>query len=152
MTGQSEPRFDPPIRLIWQRIYALADRLLRLAGLRRARLRRFSLEQPLSEAVLALAEQQQRPPEEVAAELLVSGLVQHDRQSEAWQRWEALSTREQQVAVLVCQGYTSRQVAARLQIAEETARTHVRNILRRFNLHSRNELRMLFEGWDFKEL
>lgn len=152
MPEQNDPQFEPPIRQVWRWLGALLDRLLQLLGLRRRRLRRFALEQPLSEAVLALAEQQQRPPEQIAAELLASGLVQHDRQSQAWQRWQALSTREQQVAALVCQGYTSRQIAARLKIAEETARTHVRNILRRFNLHSRSELRKLFEGWDFEEL
>ena len=152
MPGTNPPLLEPPIRLIWRRFGALLDRLLRLAGLRRTRLRRFALEQPLSEALLALAQQQQRPPEEIAAELLSSGLAQHDRQSEAWQRWEALSSREQQVAALVCQGYTSRQIAARLMIAEETARTHVRNILRRYNLHSRSELRKLFEDWDFNDL
>ena len=66
-----------------------------------------------------------------------------------WQRWRSLTPREQQVAALVCLNLTGRQVAAKLFISPETVKTHVRSILRKFDLGSRQELRQVLAGWDF---
>jgi DNA-binding NarL/FixJ family response regulator len=60
-----------------------------------------------------------------------------------------LSPREQEVAALVCLGDTNRQIAARLRLSLETIKTHVRNILRKLNLASKDELRRAFSEWDF---
>jgi DNA-binding CsgD family transcriptional regulator len=64
-------------------------------------------------------------------------------------RWGFLSAREQQVAALTCLNFTNRQIAARLRITPETAKTHVRNVLRKFDLHSKAELRRALADWDF---
>lgn len=96
-----------------------------------------------------LARFERRPVDEVAADLLISGLVQRDQALRAWQRWQSLSPREQQVAALVCHGYTNRQIAARLVISVETVKTHVRNALYKFNLHSKRELSLVLADWDF---
>ena len=64
-------------------------------------------------------------------------------------RWQMLSPREQQVAVLTCQNFTNRQIAARLMITPETAKSHVRNVLRKFGLKSKAELRRALADWDF---
>jgi DNA-binding CsgD family transcriptional regulator len=48
-----------------------------------------------------------------------------------------LTPREQEVAVLVSQGMTNRQIARRLRIAEWTAINHVRHIMRKLDCRSR---------------
>lgn len=66
----------------------------------------------------------------------------------AHRSWDALSPREKQVAALVCAGLTGRQIAARLVVSPETVKTHVRHILRKFNLSSRRDLGRLLADWD----
>ena len=128
--------------LFWQR---LVDNL----GLTPSTHASFSLDGELAAHVRALAELERRPVDDVAAELLISGLAQRDMAQENWRRWQSLSTREQQVAALVCRNYTNRQIAARLVISVETVKTHVRNALYKFNLHSKRELSLLLIDWDF---
>jgi DNA-binding CsgD family transcriptional regulator len=53
------------------------------------------------------------------------------------------------VAALTRLNFTNRQIAARLMITPETAKTHVRNVLRKFDLHSKAELRRALADWDF---
>ena len=53
------------------------------------------------------------------------------------------------MGALVCLGYTNRQIAARLVISVETVKSHIRNILYKFNLHSKRELGLLLGDWDF---
>jgi LuxR family maltose regulon positive regulatory protein len=52
---------------------------------------------------------------------------------------EALTEREMEVLTLLAQGRTSREVADELVIAFNTARTHVRNIYRKLDVHNRVE-------------
>jgi DNA-binding NarL/FixJ family response regulator len=102
----------------------------------------------LLQRVETLAEREKRAPDEVVLSLLSQALeAQHSSDSNR-QHWHALSPREKQVAALVCAGLTGRQTAARLVISGETVKTHVRHILRKFNLRSRRELRAALEGWD----
>jgi len=128
---------------------ALVRRLLDRLGLRPEDERLFALEQALIESVRALAEREQRPADEILSDLLANGLAQRDLTQEAWQRWEGLSPREQQVTGLICLGYTNRQVAAHLGISAETVKAHMRAILLKFSLHSKGELRLLLSNWDF---
>jgi len=130
------------VLLFWQR---LIDNLSLTPAARDS----FSLDGELAAHVRALAELERRPVDDIAAELLISGLAQRDTAQENWRRWQSLSTREQQVAALVCQNYTNRQIAARLVISVETVKTHVRNALNKFNLHSKRELSLLLIDWDF---
>jgi non-specific serine/threonine protein kinase len=53
---------------------------------------------------------------------------------------EALTPREHQVAVLVRQGRTNRQIGRQLGIAEKTAEVHVHNIIRKLGASSRAEV------------
>jgi DNA-binding NarL/FixJ family response regulator len=127
----------------------LLDRLLDKLGLRRLERRRFTLEGQLVTYLQELADHEQRPAAEVAGELLASGAAQRDQAQEIYQCWLSLSAREQEVAALVCLGYTNRQIGNRLVISPQTAKAHVRNILYKFDLHSKEELRMLLANWDF---
>jgi DNA-binding NarL/FixJ family response regulator len=51
-----------------------------------------------------------------------------------------LTPREEQVATLVAEGQTSREIAQRLRITERTAETHVEHILTKLGLRSRAQL------------
>jgi DNA-binding NarL/FixJ family response regulator len=53
---------------------------------------------------------------------------------------ERLTRREQEVAALVAQGWTNRQIAERLVIVEGTADRHVSNILSKLGFRSRAQL------------
>lgn len=128
----------------------LWQHLLRLIGHPKTRRHlTFAVDAALVRSLQILAEQEQRPPEEVAAELLAFALARHDVAEINLQRWRSLSPREQQVTALVCLGYTNRQIAARLVLSLETVRSHVRNVLTKFALHSKAELRQALADWDF---
>ncbi|MDL4771329.1 MULTISPECIES: LuxR C-terminal-related transcriptional regulator [Thermomonosporaceae] len=60
---------------------------------------------------------------------------------------QPLTPREQEVAMLVAQGMTNRQIARRLGIAEWTAVNHVRNVMRKLNCTSRVNV----AGWVIRE-
>ncbi len=125
------------------------DAFLKRLGLRRIERRRYTLDGPLVDYVEALAEHEQRKPTEVAADLMASGVAQRDLDLDTYQRWQTLSQREQEVAAFVCLDYTNRQIAARLSISPETVKLHIKRVLYKFDLHSKDELRMLMNEWDF---
>jgi DNA-binding CsgD family transcriptional regulator len=52
----------------------------------------------------------------------------------------ALTRREQAVANLIGRRFTSRQIASDLHISEHTVDRHVANILKKLNLHSREQI------------
>lgn len=52
---------------------------------------------------------------------------------------EPLTPREREVLLLMAQGYDSQSLAEHMQISANTARTHVQNILRKLDCHSRLE-------------
>jgi DNA-binding CsgD family transcriptional regulator len=111
----------------------------------------FELDQELVSAVVNLAEQEQRPAPEVAAELVKTGLAQWHTRGALYQRWRALTPREQEVTALACLGYTNRQMAGRMGISPETVKTHLCNALVKFDMHGKAEIRKALETWDFSE-
>jgi len=60
-----------------------------------------------------------------------------------------LTLRECDVTALTCLGHTNPQMALTLGISVETVKTHVTNALRKFNLHSKADLRVALANWDF---
>src|SRR5512140_1970452 len=113
--------------------------------------RSFDLDTVLQTRLVDLARQQDRSAEEVEADLLEAGLDLFERQGELQRRWQSLSAREQQVAALTCLGYTNPQIGARLVISVETVKTHMRNILVKYNLHGKAQLKKVLERWDFND-
>jgi DNA-binding CsgD family transcriptional regulator len=109
------------------------------------------MDQEMTRSLQELAAREQRQAGEVAVDLLSSALAERNAGGEMLERWLRLSAREQQVASLVCLQYTNRQIAARLVITPETAKTHVRNVLRKFGLRSKAQLRRELAGWDFSD-
>jgi non-specific serine/threonine protein kinase len=55
-------------------------------------------------------------------------------------RRTTLTPREHQVAELVAEGLTNRQIAARLVVSQRTAETHVENILAKLGFTTRTHL------------
>ena len=102
----------------------------------------------LLRSVQTLSAREGYPPDEMVLVLLEQAVSDRRRLDHAHRSWESLSTRERQVTALVCEGLTGRQIAARLVLSPETIKTHVRNILRKFNISSRRELRRLLADWD----
>jgi predicted ATPase/DNA-binding SARP family transcriptional activator/DNA-binding CsgD family transcriptional regulator len=52
----------------------------------------------------------------------------------------ALTPREKEVALLVAQELSNRQIASALTLSEHTVATHIRNVLKKLGLHSRNQV------------
>lgn len=123
--------------------------LLHNLGLRRSEDSVLRFDQTLISALQVIAEREQRPAEEVAADLLTDALRQRQTAEEQLQRWRNLSPREQQVAALISLNYANAEIAARLNISLPTVKAHVRNILRKFNLPRRADLRHALADWDF---
>lgn len=127
----------------------LENLLRRLGFLPRSGPLRFELDQPYDELLQILAEAEQRPAEDVAADLLMGALAERHQAELSLARWRLLSPREQQVAALICLNYTSKEIATRLGLSPETVKTHSRNLLAKFDLRNRSELRKALAGWDF---
>ena len=111
----------------------------------------YQLDDQLHTIITELAQQEQRPEAEIHAGLLATALAQRNTSQELWSRWQSLSPREQHVAALTCLGYTNGEIAVRLGVSIPTVKTHIRNILSKFQLHAKNELRMALQDWDFRE-
>jgi two-component system response regulator NreC len=127
---------------IWQRV-------LRALGYTQATRLEFHADENLLQSLQTMAEREQRHTGEIASELLSSALARRQVDDSLLAHWGFLSAREQQVAALICLNFTNRQIAARLRITPETAKSHVRNVLRKFDLHSKAELRRALADWDF---
>jgi DNA-binding CsgD family transcriptional regulator len=61
-------------------------------------------------------------------------------QSSADELPHTLTRREREVAELIGRRFTSRQIASELHLSERTVDKHVANILRKLNLHSREQV------------
>lgn len=103
------------------------------------------------ELISELAQQEQRSEEEIHAGLLAAALIQRQSNNHLSNRWNSLSPREQEVTAFICLGYTNNQIAARLGVSYTTIRTHVRNILIKYQLHGKGELRIALQDWDFRQ-
>jgi DNA-binding CsgD family transcriptional regulator len=111
----------------------------------------YQLDEPLHKIIVTLAQQENRSKEEVHADLLSAGLAQRHVSKNWLDRWGLLSNREQEVTALTCLNYTNSQIAYKLGISQPTVKTHVRNILIKFQLHSKAELRTTLKEWNFRE-
>ena len=96
-----------------------------------------------------IAEREQRTPEEVANSILQDALRGDFSDEVMDAAWRLLTPREQQITMLICLNYTSRQIATRLNISPETVKTHVTNIIHKLEVPDRHHLRLLFNAWDF---
>ncbi len=66
-----------------------------------------------------------------------------ERRSKYYSPRSPLTSREQEIAELVAQGMSNKQIAARLVIAQRTAEGHVEHILTKLGFTSRSQI----AGW-----
>jgi DNA-binding CsgD family transcriptional regulator len=111
----------------------------------------FHLDEDLLATLKDLALRDGRSQDEVAADLLASGLARRIEAESYEQAWETLSRREKHVAALLCLGYTTREIAAILRLSPQTVKSHTHHILNKFRITSREELRRALAHWDFSD-
>ena len=111
--------------------------------------RGFAFDSELQVSLESIACGEGRSEDEVAADVITTGLTHYHTNSEAWKCWQKLSPREQDVAALACLGYANKQIALRLRLSCETVKTHMHNLMRKFGLRRRTDLADLLAGWDF---
>lgn len=88
--------------------------------------------------------------EELASRLLTQIISErYQATDENIRHWESLSRRQQEVAALACLGYSNAEIAEKLHISPETVKTHMSEILRKFNVRGRHQLRHILRRWDF---
>ena len=127
-------------------------RLLNMFGLwRDSDYRTYKLDEEIHDVIVELAQQEQRPKEEIHASLVAAALSQRNTSNENSLRWESLTPREQEVTALTCLGYTNAQIAYKLGLSPTTIKTHLRNILKKFQLHGKGELRLALKEWNFRD-
>lgn len=130
----------------------LWDRLLELLRLKGTSGPRFyELDESLRTALINRADRESRPAGDIQEEVVAAGLAKLQTSDELKARWETLSQRERDVTALTCLKYTNRQMAARLGVSPDTVKGYIRQALVKFNVHSKDELRIMLEPWDFSE-
>jgi len=111
--------------------------------------RTYEIDESLQVTLSTLAQHEGRPEHELIPDILAAGLSQYRSVDKFWPKWESLSPRERDIAALTCLGYTNRQISVRLSLSPETIKTHVHNVLLKFGVNSKAELRHILAGWDF---
>ena len=90
--------------------------------------------------------------EDLAMEMLGKEIVkQYQSANDNILNWESLSERQQEVAALACLGFTNAEIAEKLDISLETVKTHMKQILRKFKVRGRHQLRHILRKWDFSD-
>jgi len=118
--------------------------------LRRSKKLQLELDDQSMELLHELVQGQPLDIEELATRLLAQAIREyHQTIDENVRLWETLSERQQQVAALVCLNYTNDEIAKKLHISPDTVKTHVSNILRKFNVRGRHQLAHILRKWDF---
>jgi DNA-binding NarL/FixJ family response regulator len=125
-------------------------RLLSLIGLRPISApRKYQVSESMQVTLTTLAQHEGCPENELIQDLVAAGLTQYYESEDLWGKWRSLTPREQDVAALACLGFTNREIAVRLSIAPDTVKSRLQNVLRKFNIHKRTDLRVILADWDF---
>ncbi len=125
-------------------------KLLAMIGLRPISApRKFQVSESFQVTLTTLSQHDGRPEDELIHDLLAAGLTQYYSSDALLNQWETLSPRERDVAALVCLDYTNKEIAIRLHISPETVKSYLSNVLIKFTLRSRAELRITLKHWDF---
>jgi len=111
--------------------------------------RTYEISESLQVTLSTIARHEGRPEDELLPDLLAAGLTQYRTVDELLPKWESLSPREQDVAALVCLGYTNNQIALRQGTSLQTIKTQMRSVLRKFGVENRHQLRMILAHWNF---
>lgn len=115
--------------------------MLSLIGLRTNARSRSPKNTNLRLHIRQIAEHESRPEPEIVHELLVAGLHKYYSHQDVISKWELLSARQKEVALLIEKGMTNEQIALRLGIALPTVKTHVANILLKLQANEKSDVR-----------
>jgi len=125
-------------------------RLLSVIGLRPLSApRKYQVSESMQVTLTTLAQHEGPPENELIQDLVAAGLTHYYESEDLWRKWRSLTPREQDVAAQACLGFTNREIAARLNIAPDTVKSRLQNVLRKFNTHKRTDLRLMLADWDF---
>ena len=105
----------------------------------------------MAEIIENMALEEARDPEQFARNILAEGIARRMRTEQSFEYWGQLSPREQEVVALVCLGYTNKEIGEKLMISNQTAKSHVRNVLLKFGMRRRGEIQRLLMDWDFTD-
>ncbi len=105
----------------------------------------------LFSAIQEIAAQDNSPVGAVINDLLHFALDERQSAKASLEVWQKLTPREKEVAALVWFGLTNPQIAARMVISVYTVKAHMRSILAKFDIHSKEELRKMLSSLDFSE-
>ena len=95
------------------------------------------------------AERSQMTPEEATVCWLGLEASVYRQDQEVAQQWAALTAREQQVVALCCLEYSDHEIAAALDIAYGTARTHLYKAIDKLGINKKSELKFLLGAANF---
>ena len=126
-------------------------RLLTRLGYKRNGSRAYALDDRSCSLLESLAIREQRPAEEVHAEILADAVEKRNTQDALMNCWDFLSPREKDVTALTCLWYTNRQIASKLHVSPDTVKGYVRQVLVKFRVHSKEELKILLSNWNFSQ-
>jgi DNA-binding NarL/FixJ family response regulator len=97
----------------------------------------------LSTRLRRAARARARSPEMLVNDILERGLEQETLRVHAEHALASLTPREQEVTWLAARGQTNHQIADTLVISPETVKSHIHNVLLKFGLRSKSDLRLL---------
>ena len=121
-------------------------RMLSWIGLRTNRHPRSRKNIQLRLDVSRIAQSEGRPEREIVSEFLVAGLRHYYSRKKILPKWEALTPREKQVAILIDKGKTNQAIAKYFSISIRTVETHVAHILKKFGVKEKHEVRHMLGG------
>ena len=97
-----------------------------------------------------LAPDQKVNPEELGNQFLRKTVTEHYHANSKYvQKWEQLSERQKDVAALACLNYSNAEIALKLNVSITTVKGHFSEVLRKFEVRGRHQLRYILRMWDF---
>lgn len=102
-------------------------------------------------AVTNIAAQNGRSVGEIVNELIRYALYDHQLAESSLQTWQQLTPREREITALIWLGLTNPEIAERLSVSPNTVKTHIKNILPKFNVHSKKRLADMLAGLDLSD-
>jgi DNA-binding NarL/FixJ family response regulator len=109
------------------------------------------LQPELLTAVKKIAARDGRTISEVANDMIHFALYEDHVAQSSLQTWQLLTPREREITALIWLGMTNPQIAQRLLISPNTVKTHIKNILSKFDVHSKKSLADLLTGLDLSD-
>jgi len=97
-----------------------------------------------------IAHEEEVDAEELASREFRKAIIKlYQSRSKNVKKWEELSERQKEVAALACLNYSNAEIALKLNISITTVKGHIREVLRKFEVRGRHQLRYTLRRWDF---